>query len=179
MASSTRRFFFTLETSLSILAVISSFCAIGITLYQVYLQRIEHYAAALPYLTVSTTNFSEDETPEYRLEVSNKGVGLAKIEKLEIWFKKERVETESELVRKVIEGDSTTSRIFSSLWTGRVVSPGEEFNWIKLTGRGASLFSDEVSKGNIEFRILFASIYDEKWYYNSIQGKRLVERVED
>jgi len=179
MASRFQKFRFSLETSLSILAVVSSFCAIGITLYQVYLQRIEHYAAALPYLMVSNTNFSEDKTPEYTLEVSNKGVGLAKIEKLEIFYKKKKVENENALIRTLITKDTTTSRVFSSLWKGRVISPGEQFNWIKLSGPGAQLLRDEIDKGNIEFRILFSSIYDEKWYFNSIPGKPLIEVAEE
>ncbi|SEI55808.1 hypothetical protein SAMN04487995_1347 [Dyadobacter koreensis] len=179
MASRNRKFPLSLETSLSILAVVSSFCAIGITLYQVYLQRIEHYAAALPYLMVSITNFSEDSTPEYTLEVSNKGVGLAKIEKLDIWYKKKKVENENALIRALITNDTTTSRVFSSLWKGRVISPGEQFNWIKLSGPGAQSLRNEIDKGNIEYRILFSSIYDEKWYFNSISGKRLIEVAEE
>jgi len=179
MASRFRKFPLSLETSLSVLAVVSSFCAIGITLYQVYLQRVEHYAAALPYLMVSITNFSEDKIPEYTLEVSNKGVGLAKIEKLEIWYKKGKVENESALIRTLMRNDTVTSRVFSSLWKGRVISPGEQFNWIKLSGPGAQSLRNEMDKGNIQYRILFSSIYDEKWYFNSVAGKRLIEQVDE
>jgi len=173
-----RKFVFTLETSLSILAVVSSFCAIGITLYQVYLQRIEHYAAALPYLMVSTTNFSENQTPYYSLSISNKGVGLAKIENLEIWYKKESIQEENKLIQKVFQ-DTVTARFFSHLWKGRIISPGEEFDWIKLDGPGAKLVEREFENGNIQYRVLFTSIYDEKWYLNLVSGKRLVEKVED
>ena len=179
MASRFQKFHLSLETSLSILAVVSSFCAIGLTLYQVYLQRVEHYAAALPYLMVSINNFSEDKIPEYTLEVSNKGVGLAKIEELEIWYKKAKIENESALIRTLIRNDTITSRIFSSLWKGRVISPGEQFNWIKLAGPGAQSLRDEMEKGNIQYRILFSSIYNEKWYFNSIAGKRLIEEAEE
>jgi hypothetical protein len=179
MARPVRKFKFTLETSLSILAVVSSFCAIGLTLYQVYLQRTEHYASALPYLMVSTNNIPENGTPCYSMLINNKGVGLAKIDKVDIWYKKELVTNESTLVNRVFEGDSVIARYFSHLWKGRIISPGEQFEWIKVKGSNALFLEEEMSKNNVEFRISFTSIYDEKWVMNLIPGKPLVEKVEN
>lgn len=179
MARQVRKFTFSLETSLSILAVVSSFCAIGLTLYQVYLQRTEHYASALPYLMVSTNNMPEDKTSCYSILISNKGVGLAKIDKVEIWYKKELVTNESALVNRIFAGDTAIARYFSHLWKGRIISPGEQFEWIKIKGADALLLEEEMDKRNVEYRIAFTSIYDEKWVTNSIPGKPLVEKVED
>jgi hypothetical protein len=179
MRKPTRKFTFSLETSLSILAVVSSFCAIGLTMYQIHLQRTEHYAAALPYLMITTSNMPADKIPCYALSISNKGVGLAKIEKIEIWYKEELIANESTLVKRVFAEDNVIDSYFSHLWKGRVVSPGEQFEWIKVVGSNALLLEDELGKGNIKYRISFTSIYDEKWSMNYIPGKPLVEKVED
>lgn len=78
MPAPKRKVVVSLDTYLSILAVVSSFCAIGITLYQAYLQRTEQYASVIPILKCLNTN--KVEGGGYAFICVNNGLGPAFIE---------------------------------------------------------------------------------------------------
>ncbi len=93
MAQSTRKLVITLDTYLSILAVVSSFCAIGITFYQAYLQRTQQYASVMPVLDGYTSNGSSDDGYRYDLIFVNNDVGPAFIKGYAYFYKKSATTT--------------------------------------------------------------------------------------
>ena len=175
MAASNRKNTFTLDTYLSILAVVSSMCALGITFYQANLQRTQQYASVWPYMVAYMTDLpATDKTPQFVIALSNKGVGPAIIQEAAINYKGKLYHNEVDVVNAVLEGDTTTSLVHSPLWKGRVVSPGEEALWITLRGAGVAKF--RTATANMTIKIRYASVYNEEWVFNN-QSKELVMKV--
>ena len=168
MATSKRKVVVSLDTYLSILAVVSSFCAIGITFYQAYLQRTQQYASVIPVLDIYHTGLFDDKTPGSAMTIANFGLGPAFIDSVQYFYRKKRYSDMYDLTRDVMaEGHVVDSTVLiSDLWRDKVIPDGEKIYLYQTSGRKAAgqLFRQH---GNMGFVVYYRSIYGERWVIDS------------
>lgn len=180
MATPTRKITITLDTYLSILAVVSSFCAIGITFYQAYLQRIQQYASVMPIVDTYNTSALPDGTSGYGFMIVNNGLGPAFIEEASFYYGGRKYHTVNEFEDALL-GQSRvkdSSRI-SDLWKGRVIAQGERFSLIESKNRDVEkLLRRNLDKAKMQ--ILYRSVYGERWRhtYPTADDKERNVRIE-
>jgi hypothetical protein len=171
MPAAKRKVVVTLDTYLSVLAVVSSFCAIGITFYQAYLQRTQQYASVMPVLDSYNTSRLLDGTHGYAILIANNGLGPAFIEKVSFRYKDKRYNFINELKDAVINDEDSTA-VTSDLWQGRVIPQGEKLEIIESHSRKTeSLFREGLSNRDIEIEILYRSVYGEIWKLRFPDGR--------
>ncbi|GAB3928049.1 hypothetical protein [Larkinella terrae] len=180
MAKSKIRFVVSLDTYLSILAVVSSFCAIGITFYQAYLQRAQQYASVMPVLDIYHTGRFEDDIPASAITVANFGLGPAFIDSVHYYYGKKRYPDMYSLVKDVLAedhiGDSTLT--VSDLWKDKVIPQGETIYLYKTTNSRAvrHLYRQNDSIATV---IYYRSIYGEQWVIDPRNAKEARNRKLD
>jgi hypothetical protein len=179
MPRPTRKIVVTLDTYLSILAVISSFCAIGITFYQAYLQRTEHYASVMPIMDSYLNNGGDDKSWHLTFVFVNNGVGPAIIEKAELTYKGKSFHDMREITNAIVEGKLKKGQAKASDFTGfamtksdfwptRVITAGQVVELCTIDHKYAARWVDEaIGSGEIRIKIGYKSIYGEQWRFDS------------
>lgn len=154
----------TLDTYLSILAVISSFCAIGITFYQAYLQRTQQYASVIPILESYNTSILPDGGKGYAIIIANNGLGPAFIDDVSFNYKDKPYRSIGNLEKAILKQgnikDSTS--LTSDLWKGRVIPQGDQFALIQSTDKRVERVIRE-NLDEVEIVVVYKSVYGEKW----------------
>ncbi len=164
MAAPNRKVVVTLDTYLSILAVVSSFCAIGITFYQAYLQRTQQYASVMPVLDSYNTSRLPDGTRGYAIIIANDGLGPAFIENASFRFKDRTYASIGELGKAILKGSNIndTTGMTGDLWKGRVIPQGEKLSLIESKSRQTEKIIRE-NLGDVKIEIVYKSAYGETW----------------
>jgi hypothetical protein len=167
-----------LDRMFAIIATVVSVCTLSLSFYQAHLNRKQQYASVWPYLMVSTTNVSlDDGTPQFYIEVYNKGVGPAMIEDFDLIYQSRHFHDEYDYFRTAMiqKGITDTTGFVqrSNLWKGRVISPGESIKW--LNARGIYAHPLERAFGEAQIRIRFKSIYDEYWEFRGPSQEPVVK----
>ncbi len=171
-----------IERMFAIVATTDSVCALVLSFCQANLARKQQYASVWPYLMISTTNVPLDrKTPQFSIELDNKGVGPATTETYDIAHKGHHFSDEKGYVaylRKEGQLTNNTTSYFqrSALWKGRVISAGEQSHWFVLQGPLARFV--ESAFGETKITIRFKSIYGETWEYRS-DTEEMVVKVEE
>jgi hypothetical protein len=173
MPAAKRKVVVTLDTYLSILAVVSSFCAIGITIYQAYLQRTQQYASVIPVLDLFHTGRFEDKTSGSAMTVANYGLGPAFIDSVQYYYKGKRYGDMYTLTSKVLSEKHIvdSALVISDLWKDKVIPQGESLYLYQTYDRKAAgqLYSQ---LGNMGFVIFYRSVYGERWVIDSRNFKQ-------
>lgn len=167
--TSTRKVVVSLDTYLSILAVVSSFCAIGITFYQAYLQRTQQYASVMPVLDVFHTGRFEDGTRGSAMTVTNSGLGPAFIDSVAYYYHQKRYKNMYDLVDAALAEAKMvdTTVLFSDLWKDKVISQGEEIYVYQTANQKTFLlFAQQIAR-QMRFVIYYRSVYGERWVVDS------------
>lgn len=164
MATPNRKVVVTLDTYLSILAVISSFCAIGITFYQAYLQRTQQYASVMPVLDSYNTSRLVDGTKGYAMIIANDGLGPAFIESASFRFNDRTYASIGEFTAAILKGNNVndTTAMTADLWKGRVIPQGEKLSLIESRSRQTEKIIRK-NLGEVRIEILYKSAYGETW----------------
>ncbi len=164
------------------MAILVGVCALVVSVFQMQSERKQQYASVWPSLSIMTRTQLEDDSTknEMMLMVSNKGVGPAIVENVELWYKNHPCKDESELSEKITGEHWQRAGAISQIWQGRVIASNEEFDWIKVSGYELTgKFQTALKAGDIRATIRFASVYGERWEVNFNQGKRLVVKLGD
>ncbi|GAB3703829.1 hypothetical protein GCM10027592_34390 [Spirosoma flavus] len=178
MPAAKRKVVVSLDTYLSILAVVSSFCAIGITFYQAYLQRTQQYASVMPIMD-SYLN-EDDSNNSFHLEYVfiNNGVGPAIIQRTLITYKKKEYKNLRDIARVIVEDKLAAKEIKpedvedytvtkSDLWPKRVIAPGQTVVLCNIDHKYVARWMDEaIGAGDIRVNVLYESIYGEQWRFD-------------
>jgi hypothetical protein len=178
MATRTRKVVVSLDTYLSILAVVSSFCAIGITFYQAYLQRTQQYASVMPILDSYSTSKLMDGSYGYAFMISNNGLGPAFIEDVSFVYDGKEYRSASELENAVLKRASVidTTSMVSDIWKGQVIPQGDKVALIESHSRKAEQ-AIRKSLDKVKIRILYKSVYGEKWMHRYSSAKNIEQNV--
>lgn len=179
MATRNRKVVVTLDTYLSILAVISSFCAIGITFYQAYLQRTQQYASVMPVLDNYKNDGGDDQRWHLEFIFVNNGVGPAFIQKSEITYKGRLYPDMRRTIKAIVADESVKRKIKpadvagydvsqSGLYPTRILPVGQEIRLCELEHKYVARWVDEtIDQGDLRVKIWYKSIYGEQWLFDS------------
>ena len=179
MPAAKRKVVVSLDTYLSILAVVSSFCAIGITFYQAYLQRTQQYASVMPVLESYTNNGREDKTYYFDFVLINNGIGPAFIKDFTYFYKGKAQKSFRNIVDQVaidkvgrgkeasLDTLPVMKTVYSGLWINRIIPTNQEVKLVSIQSNKLALWMlDAYQRGDINIKIRYASIYGEEWIYN-------------
>jgi hypothetical protein len=165
---------YSLDTYLSLLALVSSFCAIGITFYQAYLQRVQQYASVMPILNIYHTNHIDDNISGSAMSLVNVGLGPAFIDSVQYYYHQKRYATMSGLLKASLStfpGGADSTLLTSDLWKGNVIPANEKLNLYQTSHRGVSRHLDRHYDW-IRCVVYYHSIYGESWVYDPLMNEQ-------
>jgi hypothetical protein len=148
---------------LSLAAGAGAIFAVAVSLYQANLARAQLRASAWPYLGQSNSYVPGQP---YTREVTNEGVGPARIRAFTVLVDGKPVRTWGEVVR-TLTGAPDSGIVYSSLGRGSVIPPGTARTLLRLPPgvQAARVWSEAQTR--LETVICYCSIYDECWEASS------------
>ena len=163
---------------LGISAMSISFITLVIFIYQTNLMSKQNYLSILPYLAISTSDNSANNT--FAITLDNYGVGPAIVESATLRYRGELedlTDYDNEflqyLISKAPELDSITSISYSTLDKGVAIPAGEKYNILTIFNSEKDyllykgILEEMLAKG-LYFEIKYKSIQDEHWRINNI-----------
>jgi hypothetical protein len=165
----------------ALLAMFTSVCALFVSVYQVQIERRHQYASVWPNLYIYTvTQTHTDSTQNMSaFVVTNKGIGPAIVEQVQIWYKGKPCKDESDLISQLFARQTNSGGEINQIWQNRVIAANEQFNWIGVTGStSAAQFQQAFKNGDIRVKIRFASVYEEKWEANFGTDQPVVQKLD-
>lgn len=129
--------------------------------------RKQQYLSVLPYLSIGNEN---NYSPDYKLVLTNNGIGPAFIEAISITYDGEKYDMDlPEFLIHIKMGFDTVDNIsYSNIYPGRMIPAGERIEIFSVDNsyKDALALFDILSalqpKG-FDFELIYASIYEEKW----------------
>jgi hypothetical protein len=125
-------------------------------------------ANSWPYVAAASSTLASDGSPHFRMILENKGVGPAKVESLEVFFKGKPVTGPRHLIAALIgpEGLNRAHLIGTSDIVGSVLSARESIDY--LDARPDSFTPEQnaaMRSGapDVVTRICYCSVFDECW----------------
>lgn len=165
------------EKIVSISAIAISFITLLIFIYQTNLMSRQNYLSILPYVLVSTSDNSANNT--YKITLDNYGVGPAILEGVTMSYQgqvEDLGDYDNEFLKylkaKTPALDSIQGISYSTLDKGVAIPPGEEYNILTIYNseedyklyKGVLL---DLLKNGLDFEIRYKSIQEEHWKINS------------
>jgi hypothetical protein len=137
-------------------------------------------ATSWPRVSFSTSNVdSTGQTPQIRLTLTNKGIGPARIEGMELSYDGKPVAGAEALLNACCSNDkgAALQRWISSA-NGEILRPGEEKNFLRFNkvadAQQWARLADLPAK--IAVKVCYCSVFDECWVTQS-STQKLAERV--
>jgi hypothetical protein len=140
-------------------------------------------ANSWPFVAAEFSTLAPDGTPHFRLTLTDKGVGPAKIETLEVFFDRKPVAGPRELLAAMIGPDAfnrahlvQTSDIVGSVLSAResvdyLIVPPDSFT----PAQNASIRSVAP---HVDIRVCYCSVFDECWIRGGPGGAARPQRVD-
>lgn len=161
-----------LNTVVGVCAVVTSICAIIITLYQTRLQRIQQYASVKPLLMSYSNSFSEKNNDKvqsyhYELLITNQGLGPAIVSDYAFYYKSKPYQNIAEILKQIKTDhklDSTKAVMLTNLWKNEVLPVGERLSLIKIDDE---YLGPLVEKSDIKIMVQYKSLYEQEWRFMS------------
>ncbi|MGM9475891.1 hypothetical protein ACS5PU_05645 [Pedobacter sp. GSP4] len=161
-----------LNAIVGVCAIVTSICAIIITLYQTRLQRIQQYASVKPLLISYSNSFSDktsvnDQSYHYELLIANQGLGPAIVSDYSFYYKSKPYKNISEILKLIKTDnklDSTKAVMLTNLWINEVLPVGEKLSLIKIDD---VRLGPLVEKSDIKIMVRYKSLYGQEWRFTS------------
>ena len=163
---------------LGISAMSISFITLVIFIYQTNLMSKQNYLSILPYLSISTSDNSANNT--FAITLDNYGVGPAIIESATLSYQgknEDLSDYDNELLKylraKAPVLDSIKAISYSTIDKGIAIPAGEKYNILTIYNSEKdyrlykSILEELIGKG-LYFEIKYKSIQDEHWKINNI-----------
>jgi len=171
-----------LNNLVGVCAIVTSICAIIITLYQTRLQRIQQYASVKPLLMSYSNSFSDNknssgQTYHYELVITNQGLGPAIVSDYAFYYKSKSYQNIAQILKQIKTEnklDSTKTVILTNLWKNEVLPVGEKLSLIKIEDERLGPL---VEKYDIKIMVQYKSLYGQEWRFvnNDKSGPKEVE----
>ncbi|WP_145854789.1 hypothetical protein [Pedobacter suwonensis] len=161
-----------LDTIVGLCAIVTSICAIIITLYQTRLQKVQQYASVKPLLMNYSQSFSggdgkNGKSYHYEFIIVNQGLGPAIVSNYSYSYNSKRFENIAEILQQIKKEnrlDSTKSVALANIWKNEILPVGEKLSLINIDDdRLAPL----VEKADIKITIEYKSLYGQEWRFIS------------
>lgn len=161
---SPRRKPLSLETLLGVAAVVTSICALSITFYQAYLQRVQQYASVMPALDSVPVDDEKGGVYSYKILLNNNGLGPAFVKKYEFAYRGKVYDTLPKIVvalRNELRADSVETS-FDNLYPGKILPVGQGIELLSVEDRKVARALNQ-SPNRIRLKIWYESVYGERW----------------
>ena len=134
-----------------------------------------------PYIAFGTSNASPDGKAEISINMTNNGVGPARLEQMELTYNGRPIASPRELLRACCAGEQRLSFMTSPV--GGVLRPGETRQFIRVpkTADNAAIWERlNGERWKISVRSCYCSIFDDCWVLesrldNSLRGPEKVK----
>jgi hypothetical protein len=152
----------------SISAIIISVSTLVVLIYQTNLMREQQRLSVLPYIMISNQYIG---TPDYKLVLKNDGIGPAFVESIKVFYRDSTYEKDFArfMVEDVPQIDSISNIYYSNIGVGQLIPAGIAINVLEIQGslddsnKLYALITKMVIEDNLDFEIIYASIYGEQW----------------
>ncbi|WP_343521742.1 hypothetical protein [Pedobacter sp.] len=159
-----------LNTIVGVCAIVTSICAIIITLYQTRLQRIQQYASVKPLLVGYSNSFSDQtnashQSYHYELLIANQGLGPAIVSDYVFYYHAKPYQNIAEILKQIKADhqlDSTKTVMLTNLWKNEVLPVGEKLSLIKIDDERLGPL---VEKSDIKIMVQYKSLYGQEWRF--------------
>lgn len=155
-----------LDITLGVAAVFISLMSVLLALQHGRAMEKMVEVSSWPYVRIDTSNGLADGTPRIRLTLANKGVGPAKIETIEVFYRGVAQPDPVHLLGAMLNTNdrAKTPRAFLSDVLGSVLSARDEANLFDISRE--SMTDEQYQRlsaetANLEFRICYCSVFDE------------------
>ncbi|MGD1840556.1 MAG: hypothetical protein ACFB0B_06615 [Thermonemataceae bacterium] len=154
------------QMSIAVMAVIVSVCALATTMYQTYILQQQQHAAVWPRLSLLHGWQLEGNTPYYRLNLENTGVGPAIIEEMTIRHKNKSFRDFASLARYVAQlhqlPDSGAYQNYQDILPEMAI-PQQEIEEVLFLANASYIkaLTDELP--HVQVEIIYKSLYDRRW----------------
>ncbi len=149
-------------------ATVTSICALIVAVQQTQIMQEQQRASAWPHLEWLPSN-----VPDFRITVSNKGLGPAIVEDVRIRYNGKDYGADIERLFRQVPGADTLNFITSTV-KGRVVAPGESIDMLLIRDPDKGRFFT-ILNGQPSIEICYRSVYGEYWVSQGVQVRK-VER---
>ena len=155
------------ETLVGLSAVLVSFCALFISIYEASLIRQSQRASVWPHVEIGASMTNEG----VYLYLRNTGIGPARIESGSVTFNGEIQKNWLDVMRSVLGEQAEGMSFTQSLINGRVFPSNSEPETIfgltiersGVDDEAISRFSHAILDGTIDVTICYSSVYNEHW----------------
>lgn len=152
----------------SFAAILISVSTLIVLIYQTNIMRSQQRLSVLPHLMTSNEYIG---TPNYRLILRNSGIGPAFIESVKIFHKEKTYEMDFAkfMIDHVPEFDSIDNVYYSNIAPGLLIPAEKSINLLEIhdslkdSKNLYALIGKLVMEENLDFEIVYSSIYGEKW----------------
>jgi len=134
-------------------------------------------ANSWPFVDFSTHNLSDKGAAEVRLVLTNEGIGPARIETFELWWRGKSMSSPSQLLKACCTPDPGRPHggpvISLGLASPRILRAGEHVDLLSvgLTATSREMFSKFNSERDyIRARVCYCSVFDECWIKDGGDG---------
>lgn len=138
-------------------------------------------ATSWPRVSYSTSNVDDSGQPSmYRFSLTNKGIGPARIEGMEVSYEGKPVKGVHELLKACCSSTGSSSRLTWRVSTanGEILRPGEEKNFLYINRSADDALWARVNElaGKVGLKVCYCSVFDECWVTQSTASNK-AERV--
>lgn len=155
----------------SIAAIVVSVATLIVLVYQLQLTRKQQYVSVLPYLSIS---YSRPSLDEYKLYVTNVGIGPAFIENVTFKFPHQDFEGDGYFCFfKYNKKPMEKSQIYSSGFKGGNMLPSENSSVIigvRDSENDANIVREFFTSDSLTIEVVYSSVYGEKWVLSNKDG---------
>lgn len=153
---------------ISLMSLFALFYQTNIMREEQELQRRAQLKSTMPYLMIANSNYGG---PNYSIILSNKGIGPAIIDSTTIFYEDSayQMDIPTFLYQEVPELSKINNIYHSNIIPGQLISPGESIEIFKVDNaqESADQFLELLSLYNFDYRLVYRSVYDERWALTS------------
>lgn len=131
-------------------------------------------ANSWPFIDFSAHNLNDKGAPEVRLVLTNEGIGPARIEAFELWWRGNSISSPTQLLNACCTPDPGGQQVKTVIGQGlaspRILRAGEhvDFLSVDLTDTDREVFRKFNSeRNNIRTRVCYCSVFDQCWIKES------------
>jgi hypothetical protein len=160
-----------LDILLGVCAMVVSVVSLFVALHHGETMEKMVEASTWPYVDFSRSSSTPDAQPRADLMMTNSGVGPARLETVEVFYKGQSLASREALIEAVVGGDVPVKSV-NSIVADRVLPAGGKIVFLSAVPDGSPGFSALRSRlDDISARICFCSVLEECWRRDSRQPK--------
>ncbi|KGE85124.1 MAG: hypothetical protein ACE362_28665 [Phaeodactylibacter xiamenensis] len=149
---------------ISLMSLIALFYQTNLMREEQELQRNAQLKSTMPYLMIANANYGG---PNFSIVLSNKGIGPAIVDSTIVIYKDSayQMDLPTFLYQEIPELSKISEIYHSNIAPGQLISPNERIEIFKVDNsqESANQFLQLLMAIDIDYRLIYRSVYDERW----------------